>query len=82
MITPIWVAAAVSVGDCDRDHLGDSVSSAFASPKSKHLDGPVLPHLDVGGLQVAVNDPGFVGGLQRLSDLLRYREASSTGIGP
>ena len=34
------------------------------------LDGPVLPHFDVGGLQVAVDDPGLVGRLQCLGDLL------------
>ena len=38
--------------------------------KVQHLDGPVLPHLDVCGLQIAVDDTRLVCGLQRLGDLL------------
>ena len=39
MITPICVAAAVSVGDCDGSPVGFG-SSAFANPKSSTLTVP------------------------------------------
>ena len=38
------------------------------------LHRPVLPHFDVRGLQVTVNDARFMSGFERLGDLLRYRE--------
>ncbi len=41
----------------------------------QHLDGPVLAHLDVRGLEkVAMHHPGLMRGLQRLGDLLRNRQ--------
>ena len=39
MMTPIWVAAPVIVGDSDGSPLG-LVSSAFANPKSNTLTVP------------------------------------------
>ena len=40
----------------------------------EHLDRAVGAHLDVGGFQIAVNDPLFVGGFERLGDLFRDRQ--------
>ena len=37
----------------------------------EHLDGAVGPDPDVGGLEVAVDDAGLVGGLEGLGDLTR-----------
>ena len=46
----------------------------LGQPEVQHLHGAVLPHLDVRGLQVPVDHPGFVRGLQRLRDLFRNRQ--------
>ena len=35
---------------------------------------PSAPHLDVGGLEIAVDDPLLVRGFERLRDLLRDRQ--------
>ena len=43
--------------------------------KVQHLDGPVLAHLDVRGLQVAVNDTSLMSSLQRLCNLLGSRQS-------
>ena len=43
-------------------------------PEIEHFDGPVVAHLDVRGLQVAVDHSGFVCGLQCLGDLCRDRQ--------
>ena len=48
----------------------------------QHLDGPVLAHLDVRGLEVAVDDARFVRSLQRLRDLLRNGECFINGDRP
>ena len=46
----------------------------LGQPKIQHLDGAVSAHLDVGRLQVAMNDPLLMRGLQRLRDLLGDRQ--------
>ncbi len=33
-----------------------------------------MPHLDIRGLQIAMNNPLFVGGLECLGDLFRDRQ--------
>ena len=48
----------------------------------EHLHDAVRSQLDVGRLQVAVDDPLLVGGFERLGDLRAIGSASSTGIGP
>ena len=35
----------------------------------EHLDGAILPELDVGGLQIPVHDPFLVSGIERVDDL-------------
>ena len=61
MITPIWVAAAVSVGHCEGSPVGLGFER-LCEPEVQDLHGPVLAHLDVGGLQVTVNDSRFMRG--------------------
>ena len=54
---------------------GDPVpGSATTLVYPTDLHRPVLPHFDVRGLQVTVNDARFMSGFERLGDLLRYRE--------
>ena len=57
--------------------LGDEPAAgsiAFASPKSSTFTVPSAPHLDVRGLQIAMDDPLLVRGFERLGDLLRDRQ--------
>ena len=49
-------------------------SKIFAKPEVQHLHGAVGAHLDVGGLQIAVNDALLVRRFERLGDLLRDRQ--------
>ena len=49
-------------------------SIAFARPKSSTFTVPSGAHLDVGGLQVAMDDALLVRGFERLGDLLRDRQ--------
>ena len=80
-MTPALVIVA---GDSS---VGDAVTSGRAATtlpsvraqrlgqaEVEHLDGAVRTHLDVGGLQVAVNDALLVSGFERLSDLARDRQ--------
>jgi hypothetical protein len=46
----------------------------------QHLHGAVVAHFDVRGLQVAVDDAGLVGGLERLCDLLCDRQGSRDAL--
>ena len=51
-----------------------SGSSALASPKSSTFTVAVGAHLDVGGLEIAVDDALLVRGFERLGDLPRDRQ--------
>ena len=74
-ITPAAVARPVSVGECVRDGEEPLVpSKILARPKSRSLTLPSRRHLDVGGLEIAVDDALLVRGLERLGDLPRDRE--------
>jgi hypothetical protein len=46
----------------------------FRQPEIEHLHRAVGPDLDVGRLQIAMDDAVFVRGLERVGDLLRNRE--------
>ena len=46
----------------------------LGEPEVEHLHGAVGAHLDVGGLQVAVDDAVLVRGLERLGNLTRDRQ--------
>ena len=69
---PVWA----SVGDCDRsDGRGAGVPApGLGEAEVEHLHLAVRRELDVGGLQVAVDDALLVRLLERLGDLLRDRE--------
>ena len=43
-------------------------------PEVQHLHSAITPHLDVRGLQIAVDDPLLVRGFERLGNLLRDRQ--------
>ncbi len=66
----------------DRRSPAAAGSSAFASPKSSTLTVPSGRDLDVGGLQVAVDDAVLVRRLERLGDLPRDRQCLVDGNGP
>ena len=75
MIPVCVFAGVVIVGDCET--LGDKVADRFhrlRQPEVQHLDRAVTPHLDICGLQIAVNDALLVRGLECLGDLLRDRQ--------
>ena len=65
------IAGVVIVGDCDT--LGRRRGrrlQRLGQPEVEHLHGAVRPHLDVRGLQIAVDDALLVRGFERLGDLL------------
>ena len=70
-IIPVCVIAGdVIVVTSDPTRLVAAGSIAFARPKSRTLTVPSGLHLDVRGLQIAMNDPLLVRGFERLGDLL------------
>ena len=71
------IAGVVIVGDCDR--LASRRRSRrrlhrFRQAEVEHLHRAVGADLDVGGLQIAVDDPLLVRRFERLRDLLRDRQ--------
>ena len=73
---PVCVmAGVVSVGDWDTFGDEPAVGSiAFASPKSSTFTVPSARHLDVRGLEIAMDDPLLVRRLERFGDLFRDQE--------
>ena len=57
--------------ELERRSLAPSPAMAFAKPKSSTFTVPVVPHLDVRGLQVPVDDPLLVCCFEGFGDLLR-----------
>ena len=69
------IAGVVIVGDIETlDVTAPAGSSAFASPKSSTFTVPSGAHLDVGGFQIAMDDPLLVRGFEGFGDLLRDRQ--------
>ena len=74
----LGAARAVSVGEfarpaaCSPEPVAGSI--ALASPKSSTFTVPSGAHLDVRRLEIAMDDPLLVRGLERLGDLPRNRE--------
>ena len=69
------IAGVVIVGDCDT--LGDEPRDGFhrfRQAEVQHLHRAVGADLDVGGLQIAMDDPLLVRGFQGFGDLLRDRQ--------
>ena len=62
--------------------VSSSAPVALAMPKSVTFTAPVRRHEHVGGLHVAVHEPGVVGGVERVGDLtadpdhVAHREAA------
>jgi len=62
----------VSAGDAivaPSPSASGATSGSLGEPEVQHLHGAVVAQLDVGGLEIAVDDPGLVRGLERLGDL-------------
>ena len=70
------IAGVVIVGDCDdrRARARASGLHRFREAEVQHLHRAVGPHLDVRGLEIAVDDPLLVRRFERLGDLLRDRQ--------
>ena len=63
------------VGESSAVAVADAAGSiAFASPKSSTFTVPSGAHLDVGGLEIAVDDALLVRGFERFGDLLGDRQ--------
>ena len=67
-ITPSRVPPTVTVGDCERSGADPSPSD-FREAEVEHLHHAFWRDLDVGGLQIPVNDPFFVRRVQRVRNL-------------
>ena len=83
--TPVVIAGDVIVGEFvdDRPPLRRRPRlHRLRQPEVEHLDGAVRPHLDVRRLQIAMDDPLLVRGLERLGNLPRDRQRLVDGIGP
>ena len=76
----VAIAGDVIVGDCDRAALDRALPMRRPSlqrlrqTEVEHLHRAVLRQLDVGGLQIAVDDAALVRGLERRGDLTRDRQ--------
>ena len=72
MIPACVIAGVVIVGDIETpDAAAPAGSIAFARPKSNTFTVPSASHLDVGGLEIAVDDPLVMCRFQRVGDLSR-----------
>ena len=72
MPTPVIMAGDVMVGDAVGSDVAAGIRiSQLREPEIQHLHGAVRPHLDVGRLQVAMDDALLVRGLERFGDLSR-----------
>src|SRR5208337_2955815 len=69
-ITPAIVAPTM-VGGLRRIRTGHFGRKVFGKTEVEHLDRAVGRDLDVGGFEIAMDDPRPVGGVQGVGDLLR-----------
>ena len=82
-ITPAAGPCGVIVGDCDRSADAPASRKRLREPEVEHLDVAVRRDLDVGGLQVAVDDALLVRRFERLGDLPGDGERlGESGSGP
>ena len=80
--TPSCVVAAVIVGEIARSTGRRIAGQCLGQAEVEHLHGAVGPQLDVGRLQVAMDDTPLMRRLERVRDLLRDRQSLFRGIGP
>jgi hypothetical protein len=74
---PVMPAGLVMVGECDTPTAElRAVDQRLRQTEIEHFHGPVGAQLDVGRLQVAVDDARVVRGLEGLGNLPRQRRAS------
>ena len=67
---PACVARSESVGDCDALALGRRRGlDRFRQPEVEYFHRAVGSYFDVGRFQIAMDDPPFMGRLERLGDL-------------
>ena len=79
MIPAAVIAGVVIVGESERAAEAGRVLERTCvrdrgEPEVEHLDGAVVTHLDVAGLQIAMDDPLLVRRVERLGDLSCQRE--------
>ena len=63
------------------DPVARVASRYLREPKVEHLDNAVWRDLDVGGLQISVDDPFLMRGLEGIGDLSRNRQCFGQGNG-
>jgi hypothetical protein len=68
------MAGVVMVGDIETFDDDDAADSSLGQAEVEHLHGAVVAHLDVRGLQVAMDDPLFVRRFERFGNLPRDRQ--------
>ena len=74
---PVIRAGDVMVGELARaspPRAATSVGAQLRQSEVQHLDGAIGAQLDVGGLEIAMDDALFVRGLQRIGQLAGNRE--------
>ena len=73
---PVTSAGEVIVGENDREALDAPPpgSTSLASPKSSTFNTPSGAHLDVGRLEIAVDDAVLVCRFEGIGDLARQRQ--------
>ena len=71
--------ATVTVGECVRSGLAPVARRRLRQAEVEHLDDAVGRDLDVGGLEVAMDDALLVRGVERIGDLPRDRQGLAIG---
>ena len=72
--SPSCVATAVTVAASDCIRLGVISGDGLGQPEVQNLHQSRRGHLDVGGLQIAMDDPALVRGVERIGDLPGHRQ--------
>jgi hypothetical protein len=73
-MTPCVVACTLGVGECIVHARRAGGIHRLRQPEVEHLHCAVVAHLDVGGLQIAVDDVLLMRRFERVRDLLRDRQ--------
>ena len=69
-MAPGIVPLAVVVWDCQQIGNGPVGREGLRETEVQHLDHPIARDLDVGGLEIAMDDSGGMGGVECVGDLL------------